>query len=123
MPSPESAVTKALKLSAVGLVAAFLTYPGHFVAETGLSVGAPIVVELPESQVMVPPVARARADSGCDPPAVLPPVHPLTVMVPLMLPESEMHSIFPVAALAVPPRNSQCHTRHWNGQSHLPPNI
>ncbi len=46
-----------------------------------------MVVLPPESQVAVPPVAKATADSGCEPPPVLPPVHPDTVTVDEAFPE------------------------------------
>jgi hypothetical protein len=72
-PLPVSEVTLAVKLSAVGLLDAFFTYPGHFVADVVVNVGAPIVVLPPDSHVMVPPVARVVEDNGCEPPPVLPP--------------------------------------------------
>ena len=71
-------------------------------ADRDASTGAPTVVVLPDTQVMVPPVARAKADSGCELPPVLPPVHPLTVMLPDSLPVSVVQTIFPVPAPAVP---------------------
>ena len=92
-PSPVSAVTTAENFSAVGLVAAFFTYPGQWVAAVGLSVGAPIVVLPPDNQLMVPPVAKVRADNGTEPPPVLPPLQPPTAMLPLMFPEMLVHEI------------------------------
>ena len=43
---------------------AFLTYPGHFFGTPVTSVGAPIVVVPPESQVNVPPNSKAVAVTG-----------------------------------------------------------
>ncbi len=47
----------------------------------------------PESQSMVPPVAKVVELTGCDPPPVSPPVHPLTVEVPEAVPEMVLQEI------------------------------
>src|ERR1700733_10331762 len=75
-PSPVSEDTVATILSAEGLDAACLTYPGHLDAEVDVSVGARIVVLDPESQSIVPPVASAVAVNATELPPVLPPLHP-----------------------------------------------
>jgi hypothetical protein len=102
MPSPVSPVTEAVKLSAEGLVAAFFTYPGQWVAATVVSAGTPLVVVEPETQVTVPPVARLTADNGCELPPVFPPVHPEMTRVLEAFPVKVVQVIFPVAAPAVP---------------------
>lgn len=102
MPSPVSPVTDAVKLSAEGLVAAFFTYPGQWVAATVVSAGTPLVVVEPETQVTVPPVARLTADNGCELPPVFPPVHPEMTRVLEAFPVKVVQVIFPVAAPAVP---------------------
>jgi hypothetical protein len=40
---------------------------------------------------MVPPVARVMADIAVEPPPVSPPLHPLTVIVPVALPSTLVH--------------------------------
>ena len=102
MPSPVSPVTDAVKLSAEGLVAAFLTYPGQWVAATVVSAGTPLVVVEPETQVTVPPVANARSVHRLRAPPGAPPVHPEMTRVLEALPVNVVQVIFPVAAPAVP---------------------
>jgi hypothetical protein len=74
-------VTSAVNFSAEGLEAAPFTYPGQSLADVAVSAGAEIVVLPPESQVMVPPVARVAALNGCELPPVSPPLHPETVIM------------------------------------------
>lgn len=52
-----------------------------------------MVVLPPDTQVMVPPVARSTAVSGWDEPPVLPPEHPLTVILPETFPVIVVHRI------------------------------
>jgi hypothetical protein len=52
-------------------------------ADVAVRVGAPIVVLLPLTQEIVPPVANAVEFNGCELPPVTPPVQPLIVVVPL----------------------------------------
>jgi hypothetical protein len=73
-------------------------------AERSVKVGVPVVVVEPESHVVVPPVANADPFRGCEPPPVLPPVHPLITMVEEILPLIPVQVIFPPAAPAVPAR-------------------
>ncbi len=99
IPSPVSPVTEAANVSAVGLLAAFLAYPGHFAADVADSVGVPIVVLPPDSQLIVPPPVKVVAGIDTELPPVLPPIHPLTVMVLVVFPDSAVHVILPVLAL------------------------
>ena len=92
-PSPVSAVTVAVKLSALGLLGPSLTYPGQDFADVAAVVGTPMVVLPPDSQGMVPPVARSRATNDDEPPPVLPPVQSLTVRLPEIFPEAAVHVI------------------------------
>jgi hypothetical protein len=57
---------------------------------------------LPLTQSMVPPLANVDAGSGFEDPPVLPPVHPLIVMVPVAVPLIDVHLIV-TAAPATPP--------------------
>jgi hypothetical protein len=86
-PSPTSAVTRALNFSAV------LPRVGHPVAETVVSVGAPMVVVLPLTQGMVPPLAKSVAVKGRELPPVNPPMQVLNVVVPGAFPVTMWHVI------------------------------
>jgi hypothetical protein len=62
-----------------------------------LSFGAPTVVVLPLIQLMVPPVARTLELNGWELPPVLPPVHTLSVVVPVSVPVTVLQVILTAA--------------------------
>jgi hypothetical protein len=61
-----------------------------------------MVVVLPLTQSMVPPVASVAALTGLELPPVLPPLHPLTVMVEVADPVIVVQTIFVAAPAWVP---------------------
>jgi hypothetical protein len=73
------------------------------VAEVLFSTGALMVVVLPLTQVIVPPVASVELFSGCELPPVLPPLHPLTTVVPDTVPVRVVHVILENLAWAAAP--------------------
>jgi hypothetical protein len=102
------AVTVPENFSAVGLLAAPLTYPGHFLAEVVARVAVLNVAVVPLVNVTVPPADSAAAVTGTADPPVLAPLastHPLMVMVvaadPLMV-EQVVLPFGPLAAEAGP---------------------
>ena len=72
-------------------------------ADSLVSFGLPMVVVLPLTQSIVPPVARAVDLMGFDFPPVLPPVQPLIVTVVDAFPLMFVQEIVTAAAPAAPP--------------------
>jgi hypothetical protein len=93
-----SLVTEPKTFSADGFDEAVFEYPGHFLALVEVVEGAPIVVVLSLTQVMVPPLANEVAANGLvDVPVLAVPesLHPLTVMLPETFPVMVEHVTFP----------------------------
>jgi hypothetical protein len=94
-----SLVTEPKTFSADGFDKAVFEYPGHFLALVEVVDGAPIVVVLSLTQVMVPPLANEVAANGLvDVPVLALPesLHPLTIMLPETFPVMVEHVTFPL---------------------------